>query len=670
MRQGVYPLWDTLWSIGSPNEFFLRRIGPFNPLLLLILIPYKLGVNYWYAFSCFLAFYYFLGMFGFYKIACEILKDKTLAFGAFVLLSFSSLGTRVFDSYVMMLMTPMIWFFYFLMMFGRSGKKSDFLGAVFCVLLLTTTYIPFYFLTLALSFAVFFILVYPVEFKNFLIHAVRFILRNPFLFLICVGGLALSCVPGLLFFKGAGQGNFTMPLRHFDSTQVNVLSVKPDVTTYWAIPEDLLYSTFYLVDLRLFDFAIFYIPLLAYMIFLLGIVTKINRKIFLFVTWGSFLLLLGSPFLVPLYNYLHEYIFFFKYFRNLHFFLWLAVLPLFILMVLEQLRLLKEMVSTHIGQKIMVYALIFVAHGGMAIFLIWRESLNYSTWINLALSFVFCILYFSKKVSRFILLTFLFAAAVTQPLETYYHLSQNFPKEPSAGVYDRFSPKVFHYTLSDDLFNMISGSKLPGEREDVNRPIYFGTQWFTALWENINYYALKNYTHHKFILYDHVKVFDEQKESVKTLEKAWSENQNIAFVSSDYQEDLPQSKSVIASPGPLKIEEASDQFRVLHQDVNSLIIKSNIPARKFLVFNNGYYPGWKVFINGRESKLYRTNVAFRGVWIPAGEQRIEFKYEKRGHYALEISLVMFYLAFFIYFIWTWRKENLQETDWADHVRNI
>ena len=82
-------------------------------------------------------------MFGFYKLALKILKDNSLAVIAFVLLSFSSLSTRVFDSYIMMILTPTVWFFYFGFIFGCSGQRGALLGMVFCTMLLMTTYIPF-----------------------------------------------------------------------------------------------------------------------------------------------------------------------------------------------------------------------------------------------------------------------------------------------------------------------------------------------------------------------------------------------------------------------------------------------------------------------------------------------------------------------------------------------
>ena len=34
VKHGVFPLWDPFYNYGSPNDFFLRRIGLYNPFLL------------------------------------------------------------------------------------------------------------------------------------------------------------------------------------------------------------------------------------------------------------------------------------------------------------------------------------------------------------------------------------------------------------------------------------------------------------------------------------------------------------------------------------------------------------------------------------------------------------------------------------------------------------
>lgn len=651
---GVYPAWDSLWNCGAPNEFFLRRIGPFNPFLLLIIIPYKLGFAYWTAFAVFITVYFFLGMVGFYRLVLEVVQDKKLAILAFAFLSFSSLGTRVFDSYMMMIVTPMIWFFYFSFVFGRSGQRSALLGMVFCTMLLMTTYIPFYFLVLVLSFFTFFVFIFPKEAGRFMMRLGKFIRNDPWLTGICVLALVVSCIPGMMFFKSAAQGTFSMPLRHFAATDPHILTVQTQVITYWAIPEDLMYSAFYLEDLRLFDFAVFYVPLFAVILLLLGMATRINRHVFFIFMWGVFLVAMGSPYVLPLYDFLHRSIFFFKYFRNLHFFLWFAILPLFIIFVVEQMRLFFKMMDDHPRRKFHNLIFIIIVHVALAVFLVWRQSFNYSTWVVGVVSLVFFISYWYQRLPGWLICGVFFFAAVIQPLEAYQHLRCNTVKSSDLSVYDKFQ-KDFEYTrgqevhLTDDDLNEIEQSPL------WNSPLYFGTQWYNFLWNNMDARILKNYVFNKFVLYDHIVPFDEQKDDLKVVARSWAKNINTAFVAKD---DKPRMVYSVDEQKAIRIKQSQPYLRVIKANTNRVVINTHLPVMKFLVFNDSYYPGWRAYINGQETKLYRANIAFKGIWVPPGEQSIEFVFGSASVYQREVFIVFFYFCFLILFLWFWHKDSL------------
>jgi len=106
LAHGIYPLWDTNWSDGIINEFFLRRIGSYNPFFLLILIFKTLGLPHILSYFSFLTIYYFIGMIGFFMLANCFFRDTRVAFTAYLLLMFSSLGTRLFDSYILYMTIP------------------------------------------------------------------------------------------------------------------------------------------------------------------------------------------------------------------------------------------------------------------------------------------------------------------------------------------------------------------------------------------------------------------------------------------------------------------------------------------------------------------------------------------------------------------------------------
>ena len=49
-----------------------------------------------------------------------------------------------------------------------------------------------------------------------------------------------------------------------------------------------------------------------------------------------------------------------------------------------------------------------------------------------------------------------------------------------------------------------------------------------------------------------------------------------------------------------------------------------------LYLSDNYFPGWKAYINGKETKIYRANYAFRAVVVPPGTNQVIFSYEPKS----------------------------------------
>jgi hypothetical protein len=58
-----------------------------------------------------------------------------------------------------------------------------------------------------------------------------------------------------------------------------------------------------------------------------------------------------------------------------------------------------------------------------------------------------------------------------------------------------------------------------------------------------------------------------------------------------------------------------------------VVIKATLSRSGILVLTDSYYPGWKVFVDGKEKKILRANHFFRGVQLAAGSHTVEFRYE-------------------------------------------
>ena len=63
------------------------------------------------------------------------------------------------------------------------------------------------------------------------------------------------------------------------------------------------------------------------------------------------------------------------------------------------------------------------------------------------------------------------------------------------------------------------------------------------------------------------------------------------------------------------------------RSLNKVLLEARLKEPGLLVLADTYYPGWKAFVDGKESRIYRANYILRAVYLPAGEHRVEFRYE-------------------------------------------
>lgn len=75
-----------------------------------------------------------------------------------------------------------------------------------------------------------------------------------------------------------------------------------------------------------------------------------------------------------------------------------------------------------------------------------------------------------------------------------------------------------------------------------------------------------------------------------------------------------------------QISNLKSQIKILDYQPNKVIIKASSNADCFLFLSDTYYPGWKAYIDGVETKIYRANYIFRAIKLPSGEHQVEFKY--------------------------------------------
>ncbi len=84
--------------------------------------------------------------------------------------------------------------------------------------------------------------------------------------------------------------------------------------------------------------------------------------------------------------------------------------------------------------------------------------------------------------------------------------------------------------------------------------------------------------------------------------------------------DADAQKGSAVQPGSVRVVE----YRPLR-----VVLDTESSARSFLVTSETNYPGWRAFVDSEERTIVQTNVAFRGLTVPAGKHRIEMRFQPR-----------------------------------------
>src|SRR5450759_2990520 len=77
----------------------------------------------------------------------------------------------------------------------------------------------------------------------------------------------------------------------------------------------------------------------------------------------------------------------------------------------------------------------------------------------------------------------------------------------------------------------------------------------------------------------------------------------------------------------------NEKIELVSYQPDELLYKYSAREEKLAVFSEIYYPaGWKCFIDGKESKYFRTDWVLRGMIVPAGDHEIKFTFKPASYY--------------------------------------
>ncbi|KJF44323.1 YfhO family protein [Draconibacterium sediminis] len=132
-------------------------------------------------------------------------------------------------------------------------------------------------------------------------------------------------------------------------------------------------------------------------------------------------------------------------------------------------------------------------------------------------------------------------------------------------------------------------------------------------------------------------------------------------------------KTVLLEPSNLQIingktlqHHQTDRLEITSFSPNKVVLHTETKNEQLLVFQQNYFSGWKVKIDGKEQKVVRANYTLMGTLIPAGEHIVQFGYSNRlivVFFVVSMLVLMVLASLLIYFHWKEQIKNRQIILW-------
>ncbi|MGA2625212.1 MAG: YfhO family protein [Bacteroidota bacterium] len=193
---------------------------------------------------------------------------------------------------------------------------------------------------------------------------------------------------------------------------------------------------------------------------------------------------------------------------------------------------------------------------------------------------------------------------------------------PSIGGYSPAKPKIYQemidsvglfpprFPMNMNVLNMLSTKYIvaPGRLPETNLPIVNVDKA-----RSMAVYLNPNYLPHAWFV-DSIVVARSKHEVFEVLNSASFDARHVAIL-----EKEPALRP--AKPDSVGVTITAYRSRQIKLDVSTT-------ASSLLVLSEVYYPaGWKAFIDGKETEIYKTNYVLRSILVPPGKHAVEFRFD-------------------------------------------
>jgi membrane protein YfhO len=118
----------------------------------------------------------------------------------------------------------------------------------------------------------------------------------------------------------------------------------------------------------------------------------------------------------------------------------------------------------------------------------------------------------------------------------------------------------------------------------------------------------------------------------------------------------PRTAAVVERPvGGLGGPGSPGSARIAHYGEESVDVDVDAERRSLLVLTDSWFPGWKATVDGKDTPIERVDYLIRGVVVPAGAHRVEFRYQPASWRAGWIVSLLALLAILALVAVGWRR---------------
>jgi hypothetical protein len=209
-----------------------------------------------------------------------------------------------------------------------------------------------------------------------------------------------------------------------------------------------------------------------------------------------------------------------------------------------------------------------------------------------------------------------------------YKVFTNTPSISATNIVDIYSVK---YVISvipiegDSRFELVYArlDGLEGNKEDLLKQ------------NTIKLYRNKSPLSRAWLVRD-FKVMDSKEMLLRMIGKDFRPDREVLLEEGPpHLDPLPEGEGDRRNPLPRFVERGrgtgdrvrgNGEVEFISESNNRLSLEVEAKEGCILILSDTHYPGWKVFVNGKEEKILRANYNFRGVSLSRGVHRVEFVY--------------------------------------------